>query len=267
MFVWLDGDVVDVSRHATPIVKTGLGQCKKKTELEQLEVYYTALGVFEMTVRGRRCCVYRSAELCTLLHTTLNGTVATPHAMHKTITSEYMELVAMLEQIKLCKRRLSTMTIVLTRQAAHGRTLMQRIRPSSSNLCAFSFVDYISESYRKALERFSVYDELINLHLQDIQSIVEYMQQPLFSASTAAIMFDAIVHMLEACAHQRANISMRILMCKYQISPEVIASQLHICNDHMCTSIELCAVAHHKELVRCGACMSLCTSSCSSSCT
>lgn len=254
MFAWVDGRAVDVSRYALPIMRAGYAK-GKKTQLEQLEAFYTALGAFSMTVSGDRCCVYRSSELCTLLNQTMSGKVATPAVMLKTITSEYVLLVTILEQLVRCKQRLTTVLFVLTRQSSYGKRLLRRIHPSASSLCAFSFIDYISESYRKALDRFHVYNEMIEHHIQDIKSIVEYMERPTHDPCNATIMFDAIVSMMDACVRQRTNIELLISTCRHQVSTDVIASQLNICNDHMCSSLELCANVHRRELVRCNECV------------
>ncbi len=265
MFAWVDNVAVDVSRRALPIMKSGHAK-GQRTQLENLEHFYTALGAFTMTVGGDRCCVYISSELCTFLNKTMNGIFATPAEMFKTIMTEYVELMAILDQIMLCSRRLSTMLCVLRMQSTYGRELLHKIRPHASSPCAFNFVDYISESYRKALERFDVYNERINCHIYDVKSIVEYMERPTHDPSNTAVIFDAIVSVLDVCASQRASIAMLMATCRYQVSPDVIASQLQICNDHMCSSLELCASVYNKELTRCRLCTSGCTSACSSAC-
>ena len=266
MFMWVDNRSIDVSRRALPIMKTGRDKFKK-TQLEYLESFYAALGAFTLTVNCERCCVYRSSELCTFLNTTMDGNLATPAAMLKTIMTEYMELMAILEQIMLCVRRMTTMICVLTTQSDYGKVLLCKIRPGVYNQCAFTFVDYISDSYQKALGRFTLYSQRINCNIRDIKSIIEYMERPTHDPSNAAIIFDAIVGMMEACVYQRKSIAHLMSTCRYQVSPEVIASQFQICNDHMCSSLELCASVYKKELTRCESCMNVCTSACSSACT
>jgi hypothetical protein len=254
MFAWVEDGAVDVSREARPIMKTGSSTRAQQTQLEQLQAFYTALGAFSMTVRGQRCCVYRSAELCTLLNRTMGGRVATADAMLRTILTEYMALMAVLESIRLCKRRLSTILLVLSRQTFHGKHLFRQINPTASSPCAFRFLDYIADSYRTALDRFLVYNEIVEHHLQDIKSIVDYMHRPTHDPANAGIMWDAIVSMVEACSHQRAKIELLITTCRHQVSPDVIASQLRICNEHMCSSLELYASVFHQALACCGRC-------------
>ena len=254
MFTWVDNRAVDVSNYATPIMKTGHAKFKK-TQLGHLEDFYASLGAFAMYVRGSRCCVYRSREVCILLNTTMDGMFATPESMFKTIMDEHTELSSLLAQVLLCKRRLVTILNVLRLQSTLGRQLLQQIRPNASNLIAFSFLEHTSDSYQTALNRFEVYNEIIDHHISDVLSIVEYMERSTKDASNAALMFDAIVNMIEVCMFQRTNIIHRIATCRLQVSPEVIASQLQICNDHMCTSLELCAAVYHKGLIRCSLCM------------
>jgi len=268
MYMWVDSRPIDVSGRALPIMKTGSDKIKR-TQLECLENFYAALGAFTVTVNGDRCCVYRSRELCTFLNTTMNGALATPTAMLNEITAEYVELVAILEQITRCMHRMTTMVCVLTTQSDYGKKLLYQIRPGSHSTCAFSFVDYIADSYQKALGRFRLYDHRISCNIRDIKSIIEYMARPTHDPSNTAIIFDAIVGMMEACVHQRSSIVQLMSTCRYQVSPEVIASQFQICSDHMCSSLELHAAVYHKELARCSECMqvSACTSACPTGCT
>jgi len=253
MFMWSNDKAVDVSRRAVPCMKTGSNGGANKTQLEHLETFFTALGVFRMLVDGRACYVGRTSELCTWLHQTLGGTLATPTAMHQTLTAEYVALLTMLDQVQSYQRRLVTMRSALAQQSSTGLALLRRIHPSVETSSALAFVDYIAESYQKAIDRIALYREAIERHLQDIDLIVEYM--PIrHDASNAALMFDAIVGLLEACTDQRARIAGALAACRHQVSPAVIASQLQVCNEHMCASLELYAAVYRTELLCCRAC-------------